>query len=112
MATTAELDKRLKRLEERPTGIWLEVAEVQFDTQAPTIRVQLEGDRAHPKPTWWTVASTAVSGEQDPHDVYTAILDEKDKKRVVLACLCWDESSKELHCSALRFQSPDLGRRT
>lgn len=117
----AALKEKVRQLEvdlrKTPTGIWLEVAEFQFDTEKPkpSSRVQLKGDRAYPKPTWWPVDSTAAiattaSGISTPYENYKAILNEMDKKRVVLARLTWKDG--ELLCDAFRFQSPDLGSRS
>ncbi len=120
-------------------GIWLEVAELQFDTVKGTSKVQLKGDRAHPKPAWWDVESTVLGARREPstttpatppttpppatatepdikaaYETYKAILNEMDKKRVVLARLTWKPGPpvEELHCNALRFQSPDVGSRS
>jgi hypothetical protein len=113
--------------DESKSGIWLEVAEVQFDKNE--IKVQLKGDREHPKPNWWTVDQRAVEawepGKPSPYATYRAILHEMDKKRVALACLSCEpissgeepeQTAKEktggaLRCTALRFQSADLGSR-
>jgi hypothetical protein len=119
--------------DESKSGIWLEVAEVQLDKNE--IKVQLKGDREHPKPNWWTVDQRAVEawepGKPSPYATYRAILHEMDKKRVALACLsCEPISSRKertkaanrteaagqkagvaLRCIALRFQSADLGSR-
>lgn len=130
MPTTEELEKRIEDLERKlasvkgetrsQSGIWLEVAEVQFDRG--DVRVQLKGDRAHPKAVWWPVENTAAGassspGEQATSAVYRAVLNELDKKRVVLARLSCtpaggrSESSPGLRCDALRFQSADIGGR-
>ena len=108
-----ELEDALKKLEGR-AGIWLEVADVQFESGDKACKVQLKADRAQPKPMWWPVNSTAVGkpGEGAAYDTYKAILHELDRKRLVLARLSPKPKSTELHCDAFRFQSPDLGSRS
>lgn len=120
--TSSSTDDRLARLEEefrqRRIGIWLEVAEVQFDSASSkdSLEVQLKGDRAHPRSEWWpvdaTIASTLIAGAKpDPYEAYKAILNEMDKKRTVLARLSCHQGDR-LRCDALRFQSPEVGGRT
>lgn len=99
--------------ENSPNGIWLEVADVRLEiggeSSGESHRVLLKGDREHPKPVWWPVAKSASkSGD----DIYRRILDEMDKKRVVLARLTCDrQDSHTLHCDAFRFQSAEFGAR-
>ena len=91
-------------------AIWLEVTEVRYETVAGgTCTVLLKGDREHPKPVWWQVEPTAAGN--NAFETYKAILNEVDKKRIVLARLSCDKGSHLLRCDAFRFQSPELGNR-
>lgn len=119
----AQIEDLRSETSERRTGIWLEVVEAQYGKGTSPLKVQLKGDRAHPKPVWWPVADDALGSDKDSLDAYKRILDEIDKKRVVLARLTWEPGSSEgpapqeqakpsrLHCDALRFQSAELGSR-
>lgn len=123
----AQIEDLRSETSERRTGIWLEVVEAQYGKGTSPLKVQLKGDRAHPKPVWWPVADDALGFDKDSLDAYKRILDEIDKKRVVLARLTWDSGGSKnsdqnsnqaepkeptrLHCDALRFQSAELGSR-
>jgi hypothetical protein len=76
--------------------------------------VQLKADKEQPKPIWWSVDDAAWrgGGGNTAFDIYKAILNEFDKKRVVLVWLSPSTTPAEgLRCRALRFQSPELGGR-
>jgi hypothetical protein len=96
-------------------GIWLEVAEVRWEGGGKKgCSVLLKADREQPKPVWWPVEGTALgkSGNDALFETYKAILNEMDKKRLVLARLsCERNETHHLRCDVLRFQSPDLGNR-
>lgn len=117
MNSEQDLDPRIQKLIDESkrghAGIWLEVAEVQFEKGEEPLRVQLKGDRAHPRPVWWTVGQEAVEPGTDFRHTYREILREMDRKRAVLARLTWALAEKpiRLHCDALRFQSAELGSR-
>jgi len=97
---------------EEHAGIWLEVTEVRYDSDKKACSVLLKGDREQPKPIWWPVDSTVLKDDDDAFDTYKAILQEMDKKRLVLARLsCSKDEPHHLRCDAFRFQSPDLGSR-
>lgn len=93
--------------------IWLEVSEVQFESESSVggqLLVLLKADREQPKPGWWPVEPKAIGGE-NPFDGYKQILGEMDKKRTVLARLGWDATANRLWCNAFRFQSSDASSR-
>lgn len=107
-----DLKKETRETRKARTGIWLEVSEVQFEKGDDPLRVQLQGDRAHPKPGWWPVDKNALDQGGNHHRAYKAILREIDRKRLVLARLtCSNDKDHALHCDALRFQSAELGSR-
>jgi hypothetical protein len=97
---------------DKAEGIWLEVAEVQFESgKEGGCLVLLKADREQPKPNWWPVALNAIKKDNDPFDDYKEILNQIDKKRAVLARLSWVADKNGLRCNAFRFQSPELGSR-
>jgi len=108
-------------------GIWLEVAEVRFESGTEgACSVLLKADREQPRPVWWPVDETSASVKGAAEEVnatsakgtaafetYKAILHELDKKRTVLALLgCGREDENHwLRCRTFRFQAPELGSR-
>lgn len=101
--------------DDHKTGIWLEVADVQFKREGgeSECSVRLKGDRNEPK-EWWPVEPGAVAGGgSDPIEDYRAILREQDKERLVLARLAASKSEQtcDLQCDAFRFQGRELGSR-
>lgn len=101
-------------VEQSPDGIWLEVVDVRLETVPGTkeliYRVLLKGDRENPKPVWWLADE---NGGIPCGDLYHTILNEMDRKRVVLARLTCKPGTDNnyLHCTAFRFQSAELGSR-
>lgn len=93
----------------KKSGIWLEVSEVHFETgDSKACSVVLKADREQPKPVYWPVDDEAAG--KDALETYKSILNELDKKRVVLARLSCKEGGF-LRCTAFRFQSPEMGGR-
>lgn len=99
-------------------GIWLEVSEVQFESGGEEgCCVLLKADREQP-PLRWPVEPNAIKPGGNSFDNYKEILGQIDKKRAVLARLSWmpgkgsatEKGKGSLHCTAFRFQSPELGR--
>jgi hypothetical protein len=103
--------------DQRRDGIWLEVAEVRWEGgTTKACSVLLRADREQPKPIWWPVDDDAV--RDGAFETYKAILNEIDKKRMVLARLACSVKPIEggkldtwLRCDSFRFQSPELGSR-
>lgn len=100
----------------RRPAIWLEVTEVSYDSEKAeqekgVCSVQLKGDREQPKAVWWPVDVPKALGK-DAFETYKALLEQIDKKRLVLARLsCSTEADHHLRCDAFRFQSTELGSR-
>jgi hypothetical protein len=104
--------------EQRQEGIWLEVIEVRFERggNQGQCSVRLKGDRADLRPAWWPVAPGALSSKVDSQgaqETYREILNELDKKRLVLVELrCQlDQERHWLRCETVRFQPPEIGGR-
>jgi len=106
--------------DEQQSWIWLEVADVRYEgggNEKRNCSVLLRADREQPKPHWWFVEPNAV--KEDAYETYKAILNEMDKKRMVLARLSCSANvasppagtGRELRCDSFRFQSPDVGSR-
>jgi hypothetical protein len=111
---------------EKRQGIWLEVSEVRLerDEDKAECRVRLKADKEEPKAVWWPVKPTAASShakaDEAAHQTYKAILNELDKKRLVLAEISLHQEAGSgsgaakkwwLECRAFRFQTAELGSR-
>ena len=90
------------------TGIWLDVADVRYDTSVDDCFVRLEADRSRSRPIYWPVDKGVLS--VPPLEIYRTVLREIDRDRRVLARLACTGGGA-LHCDALRFQSADSSRR-
>lgn len=110
---TEQTKQKVPKPEQKREGIWLEIAEVRYEGgKEKACSVLLKADREQPERIWWPVEDTAV--RDSAFETYKAILNELDKKRMVLArlaCKCDSEVGAWLHCDSFRFQSPELGSR-
>jgi len=89
--------------------IWLEVANVRiFGEQA---QIQVKGDHAEPKPTWWNVKLSAHADFDDPLEAYRTLSEGLDKKRIVIAGLGHTEGNKEIECQYIRIQYAESATR-
>ncbi len=90
-------------------GIWLEVADVRFDS-AKGCQVRFKADKEDPR-GWWEVMDDALGCKQPGLKVRQEIQSELDKKHTVLAELKWEAASTAPTCQGIRFLGVDAGSR-